>query len=181
MADNYTILYHEILDKVHKAKSKEQKVSILRQYNTEGFRKIIKSSFDPKIEWDIPEGSVPYRVNEAPEGTEHTRLATEANKLWHFIKGADRNLSKTKREMMFIQMLEGLCQGEAEVLVTAKDKRLHQRYKGLSHAVVKEAFDWDDEYMMIDASAPTVTRDKQGNRIAADDSYPQMPGSASGA
>ena len=62
--DNYTLLYHEILDKVHKAKSKEQKVSILRQYNTEGFRKIIKASFDPKIEWDIPEGSVPYRVNE---------------------------------------------------------------------------------------------------------------------
>ena len=24
MADNYTLLYHEILDKVHKAKSKEQ-------------------------------------------------------------------------------------------------------------------------------------------------------------
>ena len=82
---------------------------------------------------------------------------------------------------MFIQMLEGLCQGEAEVLVTTKDKRLHQRYKGLSHAVVKEAFDWDDNYMMIDASSPAVTRDKQGNRIAADDSYPQMPGSASGA
>ena len=30
--------------------------------------------------------------------------------------------------------------------------------------------------MMIDASSPAVTRDKQGNRIAADDSYPQMPG-----
>ena len=28
--------------------------------------------------------------------------------------------------------------------------------------------------MMIDASSPTVTRDKQGNQIAADDSYPQM-------
>ena len=42
--DNYTLLYHEILDKVHK-KSKEQKVSILRQYNTEGFRKIINSIF----------------------------------------------------------------------------------------------------------------------------------------
>ena len=39
--------------------------------------------------------------------------------------------------MMFIQMLEGLCQWKPEVLVTTKDKRLHQRYKGLSHAVVK--------------------------------------------
>jgi hypothetical protein len=47
---------------------------------------------------------------------------------------------------MFIQMLEGLHESEAELLIHTKDKRLHQVYKGLSAAVVKEAFGWNDNF-----------------------------------
>ena len=142
-----TLLYSEILDKVHKAKTKDQKVSILKQNNSEGLRMVIKSSFDPKIEWVMPEGSVPYKPNDVPMGTEHTVLAMEAKKLWHFIKGADKGTPQHKKETMFIQMLEGLQEGEAEVLVSAKDKKLHQRYKGLSKQVVQEAFFWDENFL----------------------------------
>ena len=38
---------------------------------------------------------------------------------------------------MFFQMLEGLHESEAKLLIYAKDKKLHQHYKGLS-SVVKE-------------------------------------------
>jgi len=141
-----TLLYSEILDKVHKAKTKEQKVSLLKQNNTEGLRMVLKSSFDPKIEWVMPEGEVPFRANDVPMGTEHTVLAMECKKLWHFIKGADKQTPQHKKETMFIQMLEGLHESEAKLLVAAKDKRLHQVYKGLSANVVKEAFDWNDDY-----------------------------------
>ena len=141
-----TLLYSEILDKVHKAKTKEQKVSLLKQNNTEGLRMVLKSSFDPKIEWVMPEGEVPFRANDVPMGTEHTVLAMECKKLWHFIKGADRTTPQHKKETMFIQMLEGLHESEAKLLIAAKDKRLHQVYKGLSANVVKEAFDWNDDY-----------------------------------
>ena len=48
---------------------------------------------------------------------------------------------------MFIQMLEGLQENEAEVLISAKDKKLHQRYKGLSKQVVQEAFFWDENFL----------------------------------
>ena len=58
---NYTMLYSEILDKVHKAKTKEQKVAILQEHNTDSFRMVLKSSFDPNIQWVFPEGEVPYR------------------------------------------------------------------------------------------------------------------------
>ena len=98
MVDNYTLLYHEILDKVHKAKSKEQKVSILRQYNTEGFRKIIKASFDPKIEWDIPERLSSISCKRGVKELNILDLPLRANKLWHFIKGADRNLRVKPKE-----------------------------------------------------------------------------------
>ena len=145
-----TLLYSEILDKVHKAKTKDQKVSILKTNDSEGLRMVIKSSFDPKIEWSMPEGAVPFKANDVPMGTEHTVLAMEAKKLWHFIKGADNQTPQHKKETMFIQMLEGLHESEAKLLVAAKDKRLHQVYKGLSQQVVKEAFDWTDDYKKDD-------------------------------
>ena len=145
-----TLLYSEILDKVHKAKTKDQKVSLLKQNNSEGLRMVLKSSFDPKIEWVMPEGEVPFRANDVPMGTEHTVLAMESKKLWHFIKGADRTTPQHKKETMFIQMLEGLHESEAKLLVAAKDKRIHQVYKGLSTNVVKEAFDWNDDYKKDD-------------------------------
>ena len=145
-----TLLYSEILDKVHKAKTKDQKVLILKQNNSEGLRMVLKSSFDPKIKWSIPEGEVPYRANDVPAGTEHTVLAMESKKLWHFIKGADAQTPQHKKEQMFIQMLEGLHDSEAKLLIAAKDKKVHQMYKGLSTNVVKEAFDWNDDYKVDD-------------------------------
>lgn len=143
------LLMHEILTKVNNAKDKPKKVAILKQYDSPGLRRILKGSFDPNITWDLPEGVPPFIANEAPEGTEHSYLENESKTYWHYVKDADASLSKTRKETMFIQSLEGLCKGEAEVAVRMKDKELHKHYKGLSAAVVKEAFSWNDEYKSI--------------------------------
>ena len=160
--DTYTPSFAETLNKVAKIKTKKEKVQFLRQYQTDALRMICKASFDPNIEWLLPEGDVPYRKNDAPDGTEHTSLQQEARLLFHFIKGGNPGMSQNKREMMFVQMLEGLHEDEAELLIAAKDKSLHRKYKGLSDNVVKEAFDWDDEYKRIEH-----------------EQYPQRPGMAS--
>ena len=86
MPDNYQPLFSEILEKVAKLKTKKEKVAHLQHHNTDALRMVIKSSFDPNIIWDLPEGSVPFVANEVPEGTEHTMLISEARKLYHFIK-----------------------------------------------------------------------------------------------
>ena len=65
--NTYTPLMHEVLKKVHNAKTKEKKIELLREHDTEALRMMIKSSFDPKIEWVIPDGNVPYEKNEAPD------------------------------------------------------------------------------------------------------------------
>ncbi len=142
----YRPLISEVLDKVHKAKTKDKKIAVLIEHNSDGLRMIIKSSFDPKIQWVLPEGSVPFKPNETPEGTEHTLLEKESRILYRFIKGGDGKTPQWKKEQLFVQMLEGLHENEAAVVVAAKDKRLHQVYKGLSHEVVKTAFGWNDEY-----------------------------------
>ena len=142
-----SLLFSEILDKVHKAKTKDAKVEILKKFDNQSLRMVIKSSFDPKIVWELPEGDVPFKPNDAPAGTEHTRLASEAKKLYHYIKGADNDTPKYKKELMFVQLLEGLHETEAKLIVNAKDKKLHQVYKGLSKEVVKEAFGWNDDFV----------------------------------
>ena len=149
----YTPLLSEVLDKVHKAKTKAQKISILKENDSDALRMIIKSSFDPRIIWALPEGAVPYKPNEAPEGTEHTLLSQESKRLYHFIQGADNVTPRAQKENMYIQMLEGLHESEAEILVYAKDKKLHQKVKGLSHEVVKTAFGWNSDYVRLDSVA----------------------------
>ena len=155
------LLISEILDKVSKLKTKKEKVAWLKDQNTDGLRVVIKSSFDPKIKWLLPEGDVPFRRNDAPAGTEHTDLHMESRKLYHFIEGGNYDITQTKRETLFIQILEGLQESDADVLVAANEKSLHRKFKGLSDNVVKEAFDWDDEYMKVEG-------------------YPQARGLASG-
>jgi|TARA_R110002167_G_scaffold338332_1_gene545942 hypothetical protein len=152
------LLISEILDKVSKIKSKKEKINCLREHDSDSLRMVIKSSFDPKIIWALPSGEVPYKGNDAPIGTEHNVLAYEARKLYHFLEGGNNDINQNKRETMFVQMLEGLHESEADVLVAAKDKILHQKYKGLSEPVVKEAFSWNDEFMKLDGPDPRQGR-----------------------
>ena len=142
-------LLHEILIKVNNAKDKSKKIDVLRENDSVPLRQILKGAFDPKIKWDLPEGTPPYKENDAPAGTEHTTLHTEARRLWHFVEGANDKLTKSKKEMMFIQMLEGLHKDDAKLLVAVKDKELNKVYKGLTDSVVKDAFRWNEEYKTI--------------------------------
>ena len=146
MAYEPTLSFHEIFTKVNNAKDKPKKIEVLKRYDTKELRMILKAAFDPNIKWKIPEGDVPYEENDAPTGTEHTWLKQESHRLYHFIEGGNNEIKQFQREKMFVQMLEGLHRDEANLLVAAKDKLLHKTYKGLSSAVVKEAFNWDDDY-----------------------------------
>ena len=139
-------LFHEILTKVNNAKDKPKKIAVLKEHDSVALRQVLKGAFDPKIKWDLPEGVPPFKRNDAPAGTEHTSLFAEARRLWHFVKDADPNLTKAKREMMFIQLLEGLQEDDADLMIAVKEKTLNKRYKGLTDAVVKEAFGWNEDY-----------------------------------
>ena len=149
------VLLSEVLSKVNNAKDKPKKIEVLQQNDSVSLRQILKGAFDPNIKWDLPEGTPPYMENEAPAGTEHTVLMQESKRLWHFIKGADPSLNKTRREQLFIQVLEGLHKDEAKVLLDTKAKRLNNVYKGLTAAVVKEAFDWTDDFIKKEERKPS--------------------------
>jgi hypothetical protein len=132
------LLISEVIKKASNAKTKTEKIKILQSNSTQALRSVLKWNFDSAIQSDLPEGDVPFNKNDAPIGTEHTVLEREYRNLWRFIKGAN-DLSRTKREQLFIQLLEGLHESEAEIVCLAKDKLLQTKFR-VTHAVVKEAF-----------------------------------------
>ena len=140
---------HEIFTQINNAKDKPKKIEILKKNDTPQMRQLLKAAFDPKIKWDLPKGIPPYIKNEAPAGTEHTNLLSETRKLFHFIEGGNNTITKIKKETMFVQLLEGLQEKDAEVLVAVKEKNLNLVYKGLTASMVKEAFNWNDDFVRI--------------------------------
>ena len=140
-------LFSEIAIKINNAKDKPRKLKVLQEHDSVPLRQVLKGAFDPNIEWLLPPGDVPYTANDAPIGTEHTILQQEAKRLYLFTKGGDDTLSNTKRETLFIQMLEGLCAEEAEFLIAVVNKKVNNKYKGFTANLVREAFNWDDNFM----------------------------------
>ena len=96
-------------------------------------------NFDDTVVSMLPEGEVPFEKNDVPVGTDHSSLRKEYRNLYHFVKGGNDSLSKTRRESMFIQILEVLHPTEANLLCLVKDKLLENQYK-INKGVVESAY-----------------------------------------
>ena len=131
---------HEILVHVAKQRSKAKRIEALKEYECDALKSLLIWNFDDTVLSMLPEGTVPYERNEVPVGTDHTSLRKEYRNLYHFVKGGNDSLSKTRRESMFIQVLEGLHPHEADILCMVKDKKLGASFKGITREVVEEAY-----------------------------------------
>ncbi len=134
------LLLSEILRKVSNAKTKAEKIALLKKHNSTALRQLLIINFDDSVVSMLPEGDVPYTPNEAPVGTDHTRLEHEFKGLYRFFKGGADKLPGMKRESMFVQLLEGLSAEEAELIVLVKDGKMNTKYKRITKAVISEAF-----------------------------------------
>ena len=94
----------------------------------------------------------PSPLKFAPDDSSHRResrpcwLENEAKRLYNFVKGGNNELTKIRKETLFIQILEGLHHKEADVLIDVKNGTLNKTYKGLTADMVKEAFGWNAEF-----------------------------------
>ena len=94
----------------------------------------------PDIEWKIPEGRPPYSPTSGFIGQSPSSLFIVFKAVSRFLEGGQGFIQdKTKRELHFIQVLESLSLGEAELLCQIKDKNLIQ-YPNVDLKVFVEAF-----------------------------------------
>ena len=134
------LLISEVLDKFEAAKTKEEKIAVLRQNETPMLKVIMRLNFDPKLKMDLPEGEPPYKKEkDIPAGHSPTTLIKEYRKFYIWFT-SQPGLTRFKKESLFVELLESIHHTEAEVLVLAKDCKLHKKYKSLKKEIVKEAY-----------------------------------------
>ena len=160
----------EILELASAQRTAAKKVEVLQKYEDNSVKSVLIWNFDDSVVSMVPEGEVPYGdpneqtvfdgslsqniANETKgglsatgqdlDGRNKTSLRKEWSILYNFVKGGNDSLTKTRREMMFINLLRGLHPKEAELLCLVKDKQLQSKYK-LTKAIVSEAYpdiDW---------------------------------------
>ena len=138
----------ETLAAVAKAKNKKAKLDLLTQNKRLGLTTLLKYSFDPQIEWLLPEGAPPYK--ECKDLDIDHMLDAQAGTMYLFVRGERANplaatdqdtpeqraRKRMKMEQKFAYLLEGLSPSDAQAVVNAKDKKL----KGLDARLVDEAF-----------------------------------------
>jgi len=133
-------LVSEMLEDIDKAKSREEKIALLRQYKRPDLISVLRINYDPNLVMDLPEGEPPYKKElDVPMGMSHTSLLKEVRRFYIWLD-KKTNLPKIKKESLFINMLEGLHWTEAEALILAKDRKLTKKYKTIKEDLVREAF-----------------------------------------
>jgi len=155
----------EVLELASKQRSNAKKVEVLKTYEHDSLKAIFIWNFDETVVSLLPDGEVPYgnvddqsvysgtlsqnlsreavggesATGQDLDGRGKTSLRREYQNLYHYVRGGNNTLSTIRREMMFINLLQGLHPKESEVLILTKDKKLTDKYK-ISFDNVKEAY-----------------------------------------
>lgn len=134
------LLVSEIFDLVEKEPSKEGKIFLLRKHQLPILKAILHMNYEGSVNFMLPEGTPPFKKEiDTPIGYEKTTLNMELKRLYIWLQ-PNINISRLKKESLFIEMLEGLHHTEADIICLAKDKILHSKYPSLTMDLTKEAF-----------------------------------------
>lgn len=127
----------EIVGLLKSAKTKTERTQILKTHDCLALRGILRMNYDAALTLALPEGKPPYKSLEVPQGFGETTLKVSAKGWYIFMKESAPNLRQSKRESMFISLLEALDPVEAEILIAAKDRKLDL---GLTKKAIDEVF-----------------------------------------
>jgi hypothetical protein len=135
----------EVLLKASKLKTEKERITFLQNSNKtcEPLATVFRLMFDPNIQFDLPEGEVPYTPS--PKANDlQSFLYSEFRRITYFIKGQHKGIKSAKRENLFIEFLESMDPDDANLLVAIKDKKSPYKTitKNLIKKTFKEAKDW---------------------------------------
>jgi hypothetical protein len=132
-------LFSEIFQEFEEAKTKADRIAVLKKYDHPRFREFLYYALNPKIKFDA---EVPnYRPAPEPAGLNFTYLNLEIEKLYRFIKDhpkRPKELEQKKQKQLLVVILEALHVDEAEILVKLIKGKFEVPY--LTKGLVNEAF-----------------------------------------
>lgn len=133
----YTKGLYEIIEECRKTKNVKIKAEILQKNQSTALIDLLQLTYNPSIQWLLPEGDPPYRA--AEETDLEGALIGRMRQMKYFISvngNILENVQPAKREVVFIQLLESIAAQDAKLVLEMKSRNI----KGVSKTVVKEAF-----------------------------------------
>lgn len=132
--------FHEIVKNAESLKTIKERVKYLKKYrDRRAFKGLIQISYDKRIKVSLPDTDPPYKESNLAEGLTDTRIDNEFRRFWVFLEhGPYKDMKQTKREQMFINILENLHAEEAKIFLKAFQHKW--RIKGIRTEHVNEIF-----------------------------------------
>jgi len=132
---------YEIFDKFENCKTKEERISFLRENSVyPHFIQVLKNTFDPKIQYNVNKFPDNYIEPDTFPGIRFAGIESELRRAYLFEKGnpTAESLTPEKRNQLLVQLLESFEPREADFFVRMLTKNL--KVPHLTFKLVKEAF-----------------------------------------
>jgi hypothetical protein len=133
----------ELFNAIDKAKSQKERGELLTQNKTDHLENMLWYTFHPDVKFLLPESDPPFIAQ--AEDPRSTMLYGQIRKFRYFVEGpggtdfcAGANIDPSRREVMFITMLESVTPREAKMILGVKNKDLG--ISGLTYRLVQETF-----------------------------------------
>ena len=130
------LLVYEVIDKATKARTKEEKISILQNNESWALKDVLRGTYDSTVQWILPKGEPPYRANK-PESPPSNLLRRNVDFKFFVKGGPGEKMPPYKRENLFIGLIEGIHPEDAKVVITMINK---EKLGGITRNVVEESF-----------------------------------------
>lgn len=96
-------------------------------------------ALNPDLKFTLPTGAPPYKEAAQPIGMTPINLVMETRRFQIFT--ADRqDISRVRKETMFVQLLEGIHPTEAKLVLAIKDQNLDKLYPRITYEWVSKNF-----------------------------------------
>lgn len=131
---------YEVFDEFKNAKTKQDRIEVLRRNNNYALLNVLQGAFDNNIKFTIkklPE----YNKVDVPPGLSYSHMTEALSRVYLFVEGNTRRpegLTEKRAEEILIQLLESLEEKEAEVFANMIRKDLKVPY--LTSNLINEAF-----------------------------------------
>jgi hypothetical protein len=132
-------LIPEIFDMVQKATNYQDQKRILAANDSKVLIDCLRINFLPQMKMDLPEGEPPFKKKkDIPIGYAESNLYKEMRRFYIWLQPS--NLTKVRKENLFIELLESIHHTEAAIVVAIKDKKLSTLYPNITYDLCRDLY-----------------------------------------
>ena len=128
----------EITSEAAEQPTKEAKIEYLRKNFDKMYAQMLKMAFDPNLIWDLPETDPPYKKTQYDDS--EGMLFSEVRRMYLFHMGGHPTLKQNRKQELFVNLLETVGNKDAEFVLAVRNKKLPEKYVGITKDLINEAY-----------------------------------------